>query len=41
MNIHPHKQGALVRRLREFKKRGERFQNIAYMAWAVAQLYWL
>jgi hypothetical protein len=40
--------GALLRRLRELKKRGRQFQDVKFMDWAVTQLaravadlYWI
>ena len=41
VDLHPHKPGALLRRLRELKKRGRQFQDVTRMAWAMAELYWI
>jgi nucleoid DNA-binding protein len=41
VDVHPHYPGALLKRLRELKKRGKQFQDVMIMAGEVAQLYWL
>jgi nucleoid DNA-binding protein len=37
----PHGRGALLRRLRELKKRGRHFQDVTFMAGELAGLYWI
>jgi nucleoid DNA-binding protein len=42
VEVHPHKPGALLRRLREFKSRGWQFHNDIYsLAAQVTAQYWL
>ena len=41
VEVHPFKQGALLRRLREFKSRGWRFDCVTSLAHEVASYYWL
>lgn len=41
VEVHPHKPGALLRRLRELKARGYRYFNIRMMAGDISALYWI
>lgn len=41
VEVHPFKEGALLRRLRECKKRGMTFNNVEWLANQISAFYWL
>jgi nucleoid DNA-binding protein len=41
VEVHPFKEGALLRRLRECKSRGRTFDNVEWLANQISAFYWL
>jgi hypothetical protein len=42
VDVRPHRPGALLRRLRELKKRGRWFEDVGQLAWEMERhLYWI